>query len=92
MNELTGTDTTIVDGTDWISVSGTESGTFVHKTITADVDEAIVISSVDGNEETHEIGTTTIDEEAHDVGTTTVFGTYTNDETGTLTMAVLGTV
>jgi len=47
-NEETGTVTMAVDGTETITLVGTESGTSVHSTITADGDEAIVISSDDG--------------------------------------------
>jgi hypothetical protein len=54
---------------------GTDVGTFSQDTTTADGDEAIVITSVDGNEETHDSGTTTTDDEAHELGTTTVTGT-----------------
>jgi hypothetical protein len=62
-----------VDGTDYITEVGTESGTLVYDTITADGDEAIVIYYVAGNDVTAEAGTTTgLD---HEVGTTTVAGT-----------------
>jgi hypothetical protein len=49
-------------------VVGTDDGTFVKTTITADGDEAIVITSVDGNDETNEAGTTTIDDDGHELG------------------------
>jgi hypothetical protein len=62
----------------------------VYSIITADVDEAIEMTWVDGKDETHEAGTTT--GLTHDVGTTTVEGTYTNDETGTNVTCVYGTL
>jgi len=58
-----------------MTLDGTESGTAVYSMITADGDEAIVIYSVDGKNETHEIGTTTAELDAHDDGITTVAGT-----------------
>jgi len=80
-NDETGTATTAVDGTDAITDVGTLSGMAVHETITADGDEAIVITNDDGNDYTHEYGTTAgLD---HVDGTTTVAGTKTNDETAT---------
>jgi len=74
-NELTGTVTIAVLGTETITLDGTEFGTAVHSTITADGDEAMVITSDDGKFETHEIGKMTAELEAHELGITIVAGT-----------------
>jgi hypothetical protein len=70
----------------------------VNSMITADGDDAIVIYSVLGNEDTNEIGTTTAELDAHDDGITIEAGTNTyvviattNDE-GTDTTRLVGTV
>jgi hypothetical protein len=73
-------------------VLGTDDGTLVYETITAEGDDAIVIYSVDGNEETQEFGTTTTDDEAQVVGIMTEAGTNTNDEVGTVETTDDGTV
>jgi hypothetical protein len=72
-NELTGTATIAVLGTDWINDFGTDPGTYDHETMTAFGDEAIVITTELGRFETHETGTTTGLDQV--VGTTTVAGT-----------------
>jgi hypothetical protein len=77
-------ETTIaVVGTEAITDDGTESGTLVHETITADGDEAMVTTTELGKFETHETGTTTGDVQV--AGTETTVGTKTNDEVGTET-------
>jgi hypothetical protein len=91
INELVGTVTRAVLGTETITDVGTDSGIFVYETITADVDDAIVITSVDGKDETHEYGTTNTDDSAHVDGMVIEFGTYTNDDVGTVTMFDEGT-
>jgi len=88
-NDEVGTETTAVDGTEAITEVGTEFGTLVHSTITADGDDAIVITTDDGKLSTHEIGTTTGETQVD--GTVTTDGTKTNDEVATVTTAVDGT-
>jgi hypothetical protein len=88
---VTETETTADVGTTDITLDGTYVGTLVYSMITAEGDEAIVIYFVDGNDETHETGTTTTELEAQVVGMTTVAGTNTNELTGTTTTAVDGT-
>jgi len=90
MNDGTdGTLTIAVDGIETMTEVGTVSGTLVHSTITADGDEAIVITSVDGSLETNETGTTTGLDQVD--GMVTVAGTKTNDDVGTVTTIELGT-
>jgi hypothetical protein len=60
---------------------GTDDGTLVEATMTADGDEPIATIWVDGSDETHEIGTTTGDENPVD-GMATDDGMKTNDEVG----------
>jgi hypothetical protein len=69
---------------------GTDDGTLVEATITADGDDPIAITCDDGSDETHEIGTTTGDEKLD--GITTEVGTKTNDESGTEVTIDDGTV
>lgn len=77
MNELTGTETTTLDGTLWMTDEETESGTLLHSIMTAELDEAIVMKTDDGNPATTEVGTTTIELEDHELGTTTDEGVQT---------------
>jgi hypothetical protein len=74
-NELTGMTIKAVDGTESIMELGTDAGILVYETITADGDDAIVITSVDGKDETHEYGTTNTELDYHELGITTVAGT-----------------
>jgi hypothetical protein len=69
---------------------GTESGTALDKMMTADVELAIVIYTLDGRFATTEAGTTTAELEAHELGITTVAGTKTNEETATADVAEAG--
>jgi len=88
-NVEAGTETTAVLGTEAMIEVGTESGTLVHSTITADGDEAMVMTTDDGKLSTHETGTTTGLDQVD--GTVTTDGTKTNDEVATVTTAELGT-
>jgi hypothetical protein len=65
--------TMALDGTDWITLDGTEAGTDEAWTIAADGDDPITTIDEDLNDETNEIGTTT--------GEVKVAGTVTNDGT-----------
>jgi hypothetical protein len=65
--------TMALDGTDWITLDGTEAGTDEAWTIAADGDDPITTIDEDLNDETNEIGTTT--------GEVNVAGTVTNDGT-----------
>jgi DICT domain-containing protein len=82
---------TALDGTDWITVDGTDDGTLVEATITADGDEPIGINWLDGSDETNEIGTTTGDENPVD-GMVTDDGMKTNDEVATVETIEAGTL
>jgi len=97
MVTLVGTKTTDEAGIETIAVLGmlqtklleTDDGTLVKSTMATEVDEAITMISLNGNEVTYESGTTTGDDQV--VGTVTVCGTVTNELTGTSTTAVDGT-
>jgi hypothetical protein len=80
--------TIAVNGTVAITEDGTEFGTFVHEITTADGSLGIVITKLSGNEDTHEIGTTTGAD--HVYGTVIVSGTVTNELTGTVAIFDVG--
>lgn len=73
-NEEAGTVTITEAGTETITADGTENGTFSYETMATD---DIISTSYDGNDETHETGTTT--GETHVAGIVTTDGTVTND-------------
>jgi hypothetical protein len=61
------------DGTDQMTLVGTESGTLLYETIATDGDEALTTIWLNGNEVTHDNGTTTGDDQVD--GIVTVDGT-----------------
>jgi hypothetical protein len=66
-----------------IRPNGTVGGTFVRSTMAIDESVSSIMTWLDGNELTHEIGKAT--------GETQVAGTKTTDGASTVTTAVLGT-
>jgi hypothetical protein len=85
----TGTLTIAELGIEAITENETDDGMFDQATITADGDEAIVITKLAGKLETNDAGTTAgVD---HDDGTATDAGTKTNDDVATVEIAEAGT-
>jgi len=81
---------TVDDGTEAITEFGTESGTFVHETMTAFDSDLIVINYESGSEETQEIGTITGD--VTESGTVTCDGTQAKLLVGTVVSLAVGTL